>query len=130
MEKQTEIIDWKDVYKFPLEFKFGCKVMTPDFNMAFDFIPSWISDIPTLQISSEDKQKIVRVLNGSDEKILNKYEITHKNGTISVNGLAMIWVRGWGHLTGRNGLNLAEYKAIKIQNDFANFIVETLKKAQ
>ena len=118
---KSVFIDWKSVYKFPLELKYSTKVMTPDFEMAFDFIPSFIKDIETLQISLEDKQKIVRILNGSDEKVKTLSNYSYKNGTIFVNELALIWIRGWGHLTGQGGFRLKEEQAIEIQDGFANF---------
>ena len=126
---KSVFIDWKSVYKFPLELKYSTKVMTPDFEMAFDFIPSFIKDIETLQISLDDKQKIVRILNGSDEKVKTLHNYSYKNGTIFVNELALIWIRGWGHLTGQGGLRLKEEQAIEIQDGFANFIVSTLRDA-
>ena len=126
---KSVFIDWKSVYKFPLELKYSTKVMTPDFEMAFDFIPSFIKDIETLQISLEDKQKIVRILNGSDEKVKTLSNYSYKNGTIFVNELALIWIRGWGHLTGQGGLRLKEEQAIEIQDGFANFIISTLRDA-
>lgn len=126
---KSVFMDWKSVYKFPLELKNSTKVMTPDFEMAFDFIPSFIKDIETLQISLEDKQKIVRILNGSDEKVKTPHNYSYKNGTIFVNDLALIWIRGWGHLTGQGGLRLKEEQAIEIQDGFANFIISTLRDA-
>ena len=126
---KSVFIDWKSVYKFPLELKYSTKVMTPDFEMAFDFIPSFIKDIETLQISLDDKQKIVRILNGSDEKVKTLHSYSYKNGTIFVNEMALIWIRGWGHLTGQGGLRLKEEQAIEIQDGFANFIISTLRDA-
>ena len=37
-------------------------------------------------------------------------------------------VRGWGGLTGTGALNLSQDKAAKIQDDFCDFIEETLIK--
>ena len=37
-------------------------------------------------------------------------------------------IRGWGHLTGTGGLHLSESAAAKIQDDFGQYIVETLNK--
>lgn len=37
-------------------------------------------------------------------------------------------VRGWGYLIGTGGLNLSAEEAAKIQDDFGNWIVETLSK--
>ena len=126
---KSVFMDWKSVYKFPLELKYSTKVMTPDFEMAFDFIPSFIKDIDTLQISLEDKQKIVRILNGSDEKVKTLHNYSYKNGTIFVNDLALIWIRGWGHLTGQGGLRLKDDEAVSIQDGFANFIISALRDA-
>lgn len=124
---KSACIGWQDVYKFPLELKYSTKVMTPDFEMAFDFIPSFIQDIESIQISLDDKQKIVRILNGSGEKSKNNHIYSYQNGTIFLNGLALIWIRGWGHLTGSGGLRLKEEQAIEIQNGFANHIISVLQ---
>lgn len=46
--------------------------------------------------------------------------------TFLVNGSVLV-VRGWGYLTGVGGLNLPEEEAVKVQDEFAEWIFETLK---
>lgn len=68
------------------------------------------------------------------EKVINK-EITpnnfntytHKGGMVKLNGNDIILIRGWGYLTGTGGLNLSGEEAAAIQDDLADYIVETLK---
>lgn len=36
--------------------------------------------------------------------------------------------KGWGYLIGAGGLNLSAEEAVKIQDDFGNWIVNTLNK--
>jgi hypothetical protein len=130
MSKTKKELTWQDVYDLPLEpfYKGSSKIMTSTFKMALDFIPSYIN-IESSQISVEDMDKIIRIINGSEEKIITPKVFTYKNGTISVDGLVMAWIRGWGYLTGVGALNLPEYQAIKIQNDFAEYILTRLKNA-
>lgn len=46
--------------------------------------------------------------------------------TFLINGAELV-VRGWGYLTGVGGLNLPEEEAAKIQDEFSDWIYETLK---
>jgi hypothetical protein len=76
----------------------------------------------------EAQQKIVDILNDKiTEKITAKMEII--NGyQIYVNDNPFITIRGWGHLTGIGALHLDHDVAMKIQDDFALWIVNKLKK--
>lgn len=47
-----------------------------------------------------------------------------------INGSKSCLVRGWGYLIGVGGLNLPADKAAKIQDDFGNWIIKTLNKAE
>lgn len=46
---------------------------------------------------------------------------------IYLNGDLLLVVRGWGHLTGCGGLHLDEEEAAKIQDDFAQHVVNCLR---
>ena len=37
-------------------------------------------------------------------------------------------IRGWGHLIGTGGLHLNDEDAAKIQDDFGQYIIDTLNK--
>lgn len=42
------------------------------------------------------------------------------------NGVHVLTVRGWGHLTGGGALGLGEDEAVEIQDSFHKWVVETL----
>ncbi len=123
---QTKCIDWKSIYKFPLQLKFGTLVLTNDQEIAFDFISEHLNDIEAMPISLSTRQKIIRILNGSQEKIKEFNRFTFQRGTISVNGLAMIYIRGRSRLVQNSEIKLREAEVIALQTDFANFIITTL----
>ena len=76
----------------------------------------------------EIKREVIDILNDkTDKKITAKMEII--NGyQIYVNDNPFITIRGWGHLTGIGALHLDHDVAMKIQDDFALWIVNKLKK--
>lgn len=120
-------MNFKDYYKFPLSIwseYCDIKVFTEDDTMAFDFAFS-IGDMePTHNLRPEQKEKIVRIINGSDEKSNSQPNFSYKNGTIYIDNIAFIVIRGWGHLTG--SLNLDTKKAREIQDEFADYIIKKL----
>jgi hypothetical protein len=120
-----EINSFKDVFTFPLKLCHS-KVMTADFNMAFDFILRFL-DPEAIQISDEDKQKIVDIINGENRQI-KEHKLEYQDGDIKLNGKPFIMIRGWGHLTGTGGLNLPGERAKELQDEFGNYIIEKLTK--
>lgn len=78
-------------------------------------------------LSDDDKliDKILSIINGNSIETFN--DVTYENSTIYINKTPIFLLRGWGYLTGLNGLNLSEYHAVKIQKDFKNFIIDKLK---
>ena len=96
-------MNFKDVYKLPLEKYEG---MDKGFHANG-------------HINGDDSQSIEHPL---------KYE----DGYISIKKedkwFKIMLVRGWGYLIGTGGLNLSAEEAAKIQDDFGNWIVETLSK--
>ena len=120
---------YKEFYTMPLVLHYG-KVHTANYGMAFDFIPTFMKDIDSFQVSQDDKEKLVNVINGSGEKLKTRLDLSYKNGTISVGEQPFIWIRGWGGLTGTGGgLGLSDDEAIKIQDDFAAFIIAMMEEA-
>jgi hypothetical protein len=116
---------FKDVYKFPLKVDDYCPIITwtADKQRAFD----WCVDI-----SLEKQQELIDVLNGTKQHQF-KYkfyregiEIYSENPIFK--GKPVLRIRGWGYLTGSGGLHLSAEEAIKIQNDFGDYIVEQLNK--
>jgi hypothetical protein len=116
---------FKDVYKFPLKVDDYCPIITwtADKQRAFD----WCVDI-----SLEKQQELIDVLNGAKQHQF-KYKFYREDIEIySENpifkGKPVLCIRGWGYLTGPGGLHLSAEEAIKIQNDFGDYIVEQLNK--
>lgn len=107
-------------YTLPLHMwnNFTIKVFTKDNNMAFD----WIANI-----SNDIKSEVLKKLNTPNCKTsLKPGGYTHKDGRILKDGYPIILIRGWGMLTGTGGFNLPSHKAIKIQDEFTEYIVNTL----
>lgn len=118
---------FKEIF-LPLRNDYGL-VFGPSYNRAFDFaLPFLYPNGYT--ISEENQQKVVDCING---KIILSKDITDfsiLNGTIYYKDKVFIVTRGWGYLTGTGGLHLKEEDAIKIQDDFAAYIVEQLTKTE
>lgn len=128
-------MDFKDVYKLPLSKEEGYdKVFHSNGHMAFDFLRRYKEGSEDVRSLSEDsKMKIVNILNGDDTQKI-KHPLKHEDGYIwlSIDGewYKIMLIRGWGYLTGCGALHLPPEEAAKIQDDFADWIVETLSKKE
>lgn len=113
-------MDWKDVYKFPLYMweNFEVKVFTKEDQMAFD----WMGNF-----TSECKKKIISIING-EQKPPHRDKFYRDGIVIYHKGLEkpILRIRGWGYLTGVGGLRLSEDEAIRIQNEFGDYIIKQL----
>lgn len=122
---------FKDIYRGPFENTDGySKVFTADGNMAFDFIPSYSKNEDELILSEDYRDIILSIINGQSPNLLAgdfKYENTYIWIRLD-RWYKIILIRGWGHLTGTGGLHLPEKEATKIQDNFGNWIAETLNK--
>ena len=116
---------WQDCYKLPLKVDDYCPIITwtADNQRAFD----WCVDV-----SSEKQQELIDMINGT-----KRHQFKHKFyregiGIYSDNpifdGELILIIRGWGYLTGIGGLHLPQEEAIKIQDEFGDYIVEQLNK--
>lgn len=111
--------NFRKYYKFPLEAdNLGLYVWTADYQMALMF---------TASLKKEVIQTIVDKLNGVSNKsiewpswhIKNRTEIWYADDKIMI-------IRGWGMLRGIGCYNLPEEEAIKIQDEFAKYVVDIL----
>jgi hypothetical protein len=117
---------FKEVYKFPLKVDEYCDIITwtADKQRAFDWL---------INATLEQKQQLVDVINGtnSDKRFKNQFyrEGIHIYSKASeLKEVPILRVRGWGYLTGIGGLHLPQEEAIKIQDEFGDYIVEQLNK--
>lgn len=81
-----------------------------------------------VKIPQESKQLIIDILNDRTDKYVNREVKYDEAGQISIDGINVILLRGWGHLTGCDALNLPGHEAAKIQDDFGEWIVKKLKQ--
>jgi hypothetical protein len=116
---------FKEVYKFPLKVDDYCPIITrtADKQRAFDWC---------VNISSEKQQELVDMINGIKQHQF-KYKFYREGIEIYsenpiFNGKPVLCIRGWGYLTGIGGLHLPQEEAIKIQDEFGDYIVEQLNK--
>lgn len=112
--------NFKKYYKFPLHVDNGKYIRTIDEKTALMF---------TTRLKNDVIQDIVDKLNGECNKLsLSGWHI--KNETeVWFNNTIIMFVKGWGMLRrkNRNGCyNLPEEEAIKIQDEFAKYVVDTL----
>lgn len=123
-----EVRLYKDYFKFPLKRQYS-KVFTDDYGMALDFVqPMMVEN--AFNISDDDKDSVVKILNGAKAKISVDLKLEYKDGTIYANNMEFMWVRSWGRLTGIGGYNLPPEKAAAIQDDFAKYVIDTLNECQ
>lgn len=110
--------NFKNYFKFPLVFREDFPyVLTNDGKMAL----TWCIDLP-----KEKAEEAINKMNGYSDKHFDK-EWSIKNNIFIYYGETKIFlIRGWGMLTGVGGYQLPTEKAVKIQDEFANFIVKKL----
>jgi len=120
---------FQEVY-LPLEYHYG-KTFCNN-HMAFDF-PMKMLYANALILNPDQQQQIVKVINnvGFIPTINLPTILTYRDGIIFAydhddNEREFIILRGWGHLTGVGGLALKGTDAAKIQDDFAEYIINTL----
>lgn len=66
--------------------------------------------------------------NGRTDKSVKREVKYSPSGQVTIDGINVMLIRGWGHLTGEGALNLPYREASKIQDDFGEWIVKKLKQ--
>lgn len=110
-------------YKMPLHDDYPY-VMCNDREMAFN----WLA-----KLDSEKRRDIIHKINGDFIVLKFKQKFFYREDKICyINNKGdiqpLFLVRGWGHLTGGGGYNLPPKEAARIQDEFAEYIVEQLNK--
>ena len=111
-------MDWRKVYKLPFKYDDYNYVWADNGTLTLTF---------DIDYCEEDKRdvilKVVKKLNGdSSIKFKKKFELEEIE--FYYDNEFVFTIRGWGHLTGV--LKLSEIEAEKTQDDFAQWILETL----
>ena len=114
-------LTFQEVYKLPLQVDKYC----PDYIYASNEVMA----LTMYNDEDNDSFLISDIINGSVSSTFNnKITYDKNNAIILFDEKPKIMIRGWGHLTGNGGLNLSEEEAIKIQDDFAEYIIKKKKK--
>lgn len=103
---------FKDIYKGPF---------TIDNNYCYVWSANHVMTFNCLIDNEKLLDSIIEKLNYGT---LDCYNTKYENEIIYINDCPVFLIRGWGHLTG--SLNLHTEEAVKIQDDFCNWVVETL----
>ena len=113
-------------YNMPLRVDDYCPsyVWTKDNEMAFNYLDEERIDNRDLV----EIYEIVNAINGYGHGKFNASINPNHNDIIQIDGVDKLLIRGWGNLTGQGSYNLSNEEAIKVQNDFAKWIVEQLRR--
>ena len=99
-------------------YKYGRQVYDAKDNFVFEFEKG---------VSKELQKEVIFSLNALDNEPINELKLSFLDAIEILNdGQKFICIRGWGNLTGTGGYHFSEEKAIKIQDDFKNWIVYKL----
>ena len=129
--------EFKNYYKFPLKQEPVLKdtIMTADNEMAFQFIDEdtykYANDKNNLLLlSPETQQEILHAINNNTKVQQYFPDVNIEGEYIKSGNKTILWIRGWGNLTGIGGYALRVENAKSIQNQFALYIVNCLIKKQ
>lgn len=113
-------------YEMPLRIDDYCPdyIWTKDNKMAFNYIDEE-------KIDNRDLTEIYEIVNA-----INGYRPGKFNASINpkhvdivqIDGIDKLLISGWGNLTGQGSHNLNNEDAIRVQNNFAKWIVEQLRR--
>lgn len=130
-----QIPNFNDVYKLPLHADeyLPSMVWTADRNSAFDFVTGTNDNIEVDEfITLETTNQYLDVINCKQKSHFEHTFVYEDSYIYWIDGEGnrnpVISIRGWGHLISPGGLNLSIEDAIKIQDDFGNYIVEKLNE--
>ena len=113
-------------YDMPLRVDDYCPsyVWTKDNEMAFNYLDEERIDNRDLV----EIYEIVNAINGYGPGKFNASINSNHNDIIQIDGVDKLLIRGWGNLTGQGAHNLDCVDAIRVQQDFAKWIVEQLRR--
>lgn len=98
-------------------------VLTKNNKMAFNYLDKE-------KINNGDLTEIYEIvdaINGYSPGTFNASINPKHNDVIQIDGVDKLLIRGWGSLISHNCHNLSNEEAIKVQDNFAKWIVEQLR---
>jgi hypothetical protein len=115
---QTSVSKSTLFYTRPFKmYEYGHQVFDVKNNFVFEFEKG---------VSKELQQEVIFSLNALDNEPIKNLNLTFFEDRIINEEKSIICIRGWGNLTGVGGYNFGEEKALKIQNDFRDWIISKL----
>lgn len=112
-------MDWRKIYKMPFRSDDIGYVWSDNETMTLMFNCENDVDLELVK-------NVVDKLNGNTNIKFNSNFTILDNINFYYNGEFVFCVRGWGYMTGTGCHNLSFEEASKTQDDFANWILETL----
>lgn len=114
-------IDFKEIYQLPLNLSGITGIYVDSFN-----------GVKTFTVLYKDKEFVKHILDVLNDKVPNdidkEFTYAKDEGIIDIDGQHLFILRGWGYLTGTGGLSLPSDRALKIQDDFGEWVVNKLNK--
>jgi hypothetical protein len=99
-------------------YEYGRQVYDAKDNFVFEF---------EKDVNKDLQQEVIFSLNALDDEPIENLKLSFLDGIEILNdGQKFICIRGWGNLTGIGGYHYKEEKAIKIQDDFRDWIIYKL----
>ena len=115
-------MDFKDYYKLPLHIDQYCFyfVNTFDNEMALNYL----NESAVERNDSAELLDLVGAINGYIPGEFNATINEEDETIIDINGVPTLMIRGWGRLIGY----VLPQEAVKIQNEFRDFIINQLTR--
>lgn len=113
-------------YEMPLRVDDNCPsyVWAKDNKMAFNYLDEKKIDNDDLT----EIYEIVNAINGYGPGTFNASINPNQNNIIQIDNKNKLVIRGWGNLISPVYHNLSNEEAIKVQDDFAKWIVGQLRR--
>jgi hypothetical protein len=114
--------NFKKYFQFPLIYDDILYVFDSNNKMVFQFE----EEFP----NNELRRCIVDILNGNYIKLLfiDQKEIKVEDSYIKLWNKYFISIRGWGYLTSPSCCNLDEIEAVKVQDEFIEYLIKSISK--
>jgi hypothetical protein len=117
--------NFKEIYKAPFTDTWGT-VFTENNVYAFSFNENVNDEVRVMVIEALNGQKKFTVDTESQQEDVDALYY-NESYIFSEEKEEVISIRGFGHLTGINGLNLSDEEASKIQDEFGEYVLSVIK---
>ena len=113
-------MDFKEIYKLPFRV-----IIDGMCAMSANGVKTFTAFDPA---SQKELKRIIDILNGDSTFKYDRNSIKAEKDVIYINKESIVLVRGWGHLTGSGGLGMKPNDAAKLQDEFIEWIINTISE--